>query len=75
MKEISLWKSTYIAQRVQLTLPCLSQRYCIKCDVIVSKLKHTTDEEEKTKLQQDHELQLRKSEKAREAMKASLTTN
>lgn len=43
---------------------------CIKCDVFASKLKHTTDEEEKAKLQQDHELHLRKSEKAREAMKA-----
>lgn len=37
---------------------------CIKFDVFVSKLKHTTEEEEKTKLQQDHALQLRKSEKA-----------
>lgn len=37
---------------------------CIMCDVFASKLKHTTDEEEKTKLQQDHELQLRMSEKA-----------
>lgn len=41
---------------------------CVKCDVFANKVKHTENEEEKRKLQNDHELHLRKAEKAREAM-------
>ena len=41
---------------------------CIKCDIFANKLKHSRVEQEKTKLQQDHELHLRKAEKARQSM-------
>ena len=43
---------------------------CVKCDVFSNKLKHTTNEEEKRQLKQDHELHLRKAEKARISMTA-----
>ncbi|XP_049317002.1 uncharacterized protein LOC125779776 [Bactrocera dorsalis] len=35
---------------------------CLKCDIFSNKVKYSTDEEEKRKLKQDHELHLRKAE-------------